>query len=62
MLTVEERHEIIQAFESVAALSKGLAGGGIDHALRVAIIRENTLRGFYEVLNTCTDWGMVVVA
>ena len=62
MLTIEERADLIAAFESVACLSRNLAGGGIDHALRVAIIREERMRAFYETLNACSDWGMIDVA
>jgi hypothetical protein len=58
MLTVEERAELVVKFEAVARLSKNLAGGGLDHALRVLIQRETVQREFYVALNSCTNWDV----
>lgn len=58
MLTVEERQEIVAAFAPVEEMTRGVAGKGLDGALRVAIERENSLRKFWEALNACTDWGL----
>lgn len=57
MLTVEERHELIQGFEAVQAIARNTSPG-IDGALRGAIEREAVAREFYAALNRCTDWGV----
>jgi hypothetical protein len=58
MLTVEERHDLVQAFERCAWAGK-MDARGLDGALRKAIATETAARVFYETLNAVTDWGIV---
>lgn len=63
MLTVEERHEIIQKFErAVSCLRESVDAHRQEHALDAqfarAIATETVQREFYAALNAATDWGL----
>src|SRR3954447_26948691 len=63
MLTVEQRHLLVLEFESAQAAAKGFARGWqslaehpLDAAFRLHVEDVEAARGFYELLNSFTDW------
>lgn len=61
MITVEERHGLIQMFEAAMTAAKAHHcvshnGEALDRVLRGAVEREIAQREFYEFLNLITQW------
>ncbi|GAA2056865.1 hypothetical protein [Leifsonia soli] len=64
MLTVEQRGLLIAKFEAAQAAARifargwqGLGEHPLDAAFRLHVEDIEAARGFYEHLNTFTDWG-----
>ncbi|WP_431220176.1 hypothetical protein [Leifsonia xyli] len=64
MLTVEQRHLLIVEFESAQTAARAFARGWqgqrehpLDAAVRLHVEDIEATRGFYELLNSFTDWG-----
>lgn len=63
MLTVEERHAIVQLFENTVTAVRAHHctshnGDAIDRVLAGAIASETSQRIFYEFINSITNWGL----
>lgn len=65
MLTVEQRHALITAFEACRRAAKHFerthstpAPARIDVVLSAHIEDEAAQHDFYELVNSITDWGM----